>query len=627
MLGTISSKVTAAPGLSGWSQVHEFVPEDSQKLSLRGRLFIVLSTKKSEADIDTLTSGRQFISRVHEEYYGNLSGKPFDVLKNAVEKVVSEFQTVWGNVEVSACALVGDVVYSAASGGGQVIISRSGAIAPILSSQDVTVSASGYPKHGDIIILATKAFLAKVSQKTISDAVYGGNPEEAAEIFAPLINSEDGGGTLGAAIIKFEGRDNITSIPETAVTSTPSQKIYSKFKIPDSLQIKKVFSKLIERIPRRSVYIRPSMGDEVSSQSKKLTLSVGIVLLFILVVSVVFGIRQKRINDVKNKYQGILAIANNDVEQAISLASVSPEKSREYFIDSVAKLKEIEALKVNDSKVDELKKRIEESRGAILGEYSASPELFLDLGLLSSGFKGDSILVSGGNIYILDKAGRRVVSVNESTKKSKVVSGPGVIDDVSGIAAYQDTAYILSQDGIYQIGSTKTRVIEKTWAGDALINSFAGNLYVLDKSGNQIYRYSGGTAGTFGSQQNWLAGGTSVNFSNALGWGMDGSVYVLYPNSKILKYSLGSPQNFSVSGVLPEIGNIDTFYADPDNQYIYLLDKAGKRVVVVDKKGKYKAQYTDDQIGSANGLVVSEAQKQIILLSGDKLLSIVVKHL
>jgi hypothetical protein len=220
-----------------------------------------------------------------------------------------------------------------------------------------------------------------------------------------------------------------------------------------------------------------------------------------------------------------------------------------------------------------------------------------------------------------------VVSVNESTKKSKVVSGPGVIDDVSGIAAYQDTAYILSQDGIYQIGSTKTRVIEKTWAGDALINSFAGNLYVLDKSGNQIYRYSGGTAGTFGSQQNWLAGGTNADFSKVFSWGMDGSVYVLYPNSKILKYSLGSPQNFSVSGVLPEIGNIDTFYADPDNQYIYLLDKAGKRVVVVDKKGKYKAQYTDDQIGSANGLVVSEAQKQIILLSGDKLLSIVVKHL
>jgi ABC-type uncharacterized transport system permease subunit len=108
---------------------------------------------------------------------------------------------------------------------------------------------------------------------------------------------------------------------------------------------------------------------------------------------------------------------------------------------------------------------------------------------------------------------------------------------------------------------------------------------------------------------------------------MDGAVYVLYPNAKMLKYSLGSPQNFSISGVVPGIGNIDAIYADPDNQYIYLLDKAGKRVVVVDKKGNYKAQYTDDQIAGAKSLVASEAQKEIILLTGDKLLSIEIKHL
>ena len=107
---------------------------------------------------------------------------------------------------------------------------------------------------------------------------------------------------------------------------------------------------------------------------------------------------------------------------------------------------------------------------------------------------------------------------------------------------------------------------------------------------------------------------------------MDGAIYVLYPNAKILKYSLGSPQNFSLFGVTPEIGKIDAIYADPDNQYLYLLDKAGKRVVVIDKKGNYKAQYTNDQIAEAVSLVVSEAQKKIILLTGDKLLSIDIKQ-
>ena len=108
---------------------------------------------------------------------------------------------------------------------------------------------------------------------------------------------------------------------------------------------------------------------------------------------------------------------------------------------------------------------------------------------------------------------------------------------------------------------------------------------------------------------------------------MNGAIYVLYPQSRILKYSLGSPQSFSISGVTPEVGNIDAIYADPDNQYVYLLDKAGKRIVVIDRNGKYKAQYINDQISGVSRLMVSEEQKKIILLTGEKLLSMEIKHL
>jgi hypothetical protein len=246
----------------------------------------------------------------------------------------------------------------------------------------------------------------------------------------------------------------------------------------------------------------------------------------------------------------------------------------------------------------------------------------LDLGLLSSGFSGDSISSSGGQVFILDKSGSRVVSVALDTKKSKVVAGPTVISSALDLASYETNVYILSSDGIYEVDSGSTKVIDKTWSGDAFLSAFAGNLYVLDKAGNQIYRYSGQVENTFGPQQSWLSASTKADFSGAVSWGMDGAIYVLYPNAKILKYSLGSPQSFSVTGVLPEIGSIDAIYADPDNQYIYLLDRAGKRVVAVDKTGKYKAQYVGDQIAEAKSLVISEAQKEIIFLTGDKLLSI-----
>lgn len=44
--------------------------------------------------------------------------------------------------------------------------------------------------------------------------------------------------------------------------------------------------------------------------------------------------------------------------------------------------------------------------------------------------------------------------------------------------------------------------------------------------------------------------------------------------------------------------------------------------MVLDKNGDYQAQYVSEKIGEAIDLVVSEKEKQIILLTGDKLYSI-----
>lgn len=621
MLETISAKVTATPGPSGWTQVYEFVPEDPDKILKRGKLYSIIATKKADSGIDSIAAGRELIGRLHEEYFGSSDEKPFNALRNAVQKVIAEFRQKWGDVEIAVCAQVSGVVYSAAGGGCRVIIEREGAMATILASSDEVIAASGYPKLGDIILLATKSFFEVIPVDSIKTALASVTPQLVAEAFSPVIMGAEGEGTVGAIIIKFDGSVEPRNIPVTTEPPPPAKQA------PDiKRKFSEVFSGIFKKIPQRSIYIRSGMGDEATSKSRKLTFSVGIILLVILVVSIGFGIRQKSINDFNRKYQGILAQASNDIDQAISIASTNPDQSRQLFLDSEEKLAQIQALKVHDPKVAELQRKITDSQGAVLGEYEASPQLFLDLGLLSSGFKGDVVTASGGNIFILDKSGERVVSVAIDTKKSKVVAGPTVITDAIGMASYNDNVYILSSGGIYQLALGETKVIDKTWVGDSLINAFAGNLYVLDKSGNKIFRYSGQPGKTFGPQQNWLSASTKADFSGAVGWGMDGAIYVLYPNSRILKYSLGSPQNFSISGVVPQIGNIDAIYADPDNQFVYLLDKAGKRVVAVDKKGNYKAQYTDDQIAGATGLVVSEAQKEIILLTGDKLLSIQIKN-
>lgn len=620
MLRITSAKVTASPGSSGWVQIHGFSPSDAEKAKTRGSLFVIVASPNGKEGVEAISFEREVVGQLSEEYYNVSREKAFDALKNATQKVITEFGSD-SEIEIAACAFVEGVVYSSAFGGSKILIKRDGALASILDSGNEVITASGFPKEEDMIVVGTKAFFEKINLESLKSSLVSSSPELAVEELTPLVYGGNEIGRAGAIIIKFEEAPSLNGNVQAAPPIVLER---------ERVKLGEKFSGFLKRFnnafPKKSIYIKPGIQDEATSQSRKLTLSVGVILLAILAVSVIFGIRQKRVNSLKAEYQGLLAQATSELDQAIGFANINPEESRRLLLASEQKLSEIQALKVKDSKIDELSKKIEDSRAAVLGEYGLGPELFLDLGLLSSGFNGDQVSASGGNIYVLDKNGARVVSIAIDTKKSKVVAGPTVIENPQDLASYEDSVFILFSDGIYLTGSTKSKVIEKTWGGDALIHAFAGNLYVLDKSGNQIYRYQGQSGGTFGSQQNWLSSSTRADFSNAISWGMDGAIYVLYPNSRVLKYSLGSPQNFSVSGVSPEIGSIDALYADPDNQYIYLLDKAGKRVVVVDKNGKYKAQYVNDQIAGVKSLVVSEGAKKIILLTGEKLLSIELKN-
>ena len=96
---------------------------------------------------------------------------------------------------------------------------------------------------------------------------------------------------------------------------------------------------------------------------------------------------------------------------------------------------------------------------------------------------------------------------------------------------------------------------------------------------------------------------------------------------QILKFSLGLPRPFSLTGVFPVVGKSLAIYTDDQLENLYILDNENERVVVVTKDGEYKAQYISSDIRESKGLVVSEKEKKIILLNSDKLLSIELEHL
>jgi len=623
-----SAKLTGNPGTSGWAQVHEFAPDDATKLAQRGHLFAVVATSRHEEGVDSVIAGRELLARLHEEYFGKEEGEAFNVLKSAVEKVIDEFRESWGEVEVAAVAFLDKVVYSAVGGGAQVAIFRNGMLAKILeSSPKQVVSASGYPKERDILLLATKRFFETIPNGVLKGALEGADPATVAESLAPSVHASQDNGNLGAVVIRFEKEVFFAKEEEAVPSPVPSGvSLMDRARGVLAGAFSGIQNALAKRLPERKIFVRGAPEEEVLPQSKKMTLTVGIVLLLILLVSIGFGIRQKVLRDQKSKYGDRLTQAQHEIDEAVSLASLNPERSRELFSSSFSLAETLKAEGVKDPALEEVIRKLEENRGRILGEYREEGALYMDLSILSDGLKGDDMSGSSERVYILDKAGKKVVGITLATKKTEVVAGPDQLEGATSLASYTERVFVLTGEGIFEVGDEKTKAIEKDWEGEVLPYAYAGNIYLLDKAANTIWRFAG-AEGSFGSKSEWLGEGIEPDFSRIVSISIDGNIWVLSQTGRILKFSRGSPQNISAAGVFPSLSSADVIYTNEELGFVYILDKGGKRVVVLDKDGNYKAQYFSDRLSEANDLAVSEKEKKIILLAGSKLYFIELKHL
>lgn len=603
-----SSKLTANPGEGGWAQVHEFKPEDREKLALRGHLFAVVATSKQEEGIDSVVVGREVLARLHEEYFGKTKIKAFNALKSAVEKVINEFAESLGQVEIAAAVLLQDVVYSAAGGGSQAVVFREGMLAKILvSKKGEVVSASGYPQGDDIFLLGTASLFESLGEGIIKAALTSGDPQGTVESLAPAVHSKKEGGNLGLIVIKFE-----------------KDKIFEEKPPVRDLKISPL--SFFQKVVRQRIYVRREEVEGEVVQRRKVTVSIGAILVVLLVVSIGFGIRQKGIRETRSRYEGRLTEAQHEFEEAIRLFPLNPERARELFVHSRSLSEELLREGVADDALDELKKNLEQNAGDILGEYKLEPELFIDISLLSDGLAGDDLAASAEQLFVLDKRGKRIVQVSIETKKTEVVAGPEQIDKVDDIAAYSQRVFILNPSGVFEVGEEKKRLVEADWEGEVLSYAYAGNLYILEKGSSEVWRYPG-TGETFGSKQRWLAPGAEPNLASIFSWTVNGSIWFLSETGDVFKYTRGNQESLTISGVVPGLSRPSAIYTNEELEFVYILEKENQRVVVIDKEGKYQAQYLDELIGEARNLMVSEKEGKIILLTETKLYSIEAKHL
>jgi len=592
--GLRSVKLAAPPGMTGWVQVHEYTPDDPSKFFLKGQIFAVIASKNKSDSQKDLNCGREVITRIHEEYYGRENLAVEEALILTAKKIKKEFESI--GIEFVIAVNHKDTLYAAGVNGSCLLVLRNGNLVTLLEADENITTVSGKILEKDIYALGSKVFFENFTHEELKDALIAEDFETSFGSFRTKIYSDNKYEPAGFFGVYFGKCDEDTEPQETPFLKENKEIILKKDKFGASF-----------------------------SPGKNTNLFVGAILVILLVISVFFGLMQKKNNDLKNTYGSLLDSAIEDFQKSQDIFGLDKTDARKLFISSNEKLNEVESSGLKDKRIDTLQNDLKSKEAEILGEVSVGQQQFLDLTLQTSGFNGSDLSLSDETIFILDKQNGQIVKTSVQGKDTSIVTSDEDIKNVIQIGSYEDTLYLLKGDGIYEVDDKEEeKQIEKQW-NNPVFYLYSSNLYLLDRKENKIYRFPGKAddeGGGFLEKTEWLAPGIEADFSFVSDITIDGSIWILSSTGKVARFSMGSPQNVSIEEIPGKLNNPKKIYTNENLKNVYILDSENKRIVVLNKDGEFVVSYKNDEIGNAKDLVVSEEEKKIILLTGPNLISI-----
>ncbi len=110
-----------------------------------------------------------------------------------------------------------------------------------------------------------------------------------------------------------------------------------------------------------------------------------------------------------------------------------------------------------------------------------------------------------------------------------------------------------------------------------------------------------------------------TDLSNVYDFAIDGSVYLLENNS-ILKFTSGIQKPFNASGL--NIAPGSKIFTGYNYKYVYVMETGQNRIMIFDKSGNIKAQYTSSQFSNLKDFYIPADEKSAYILDGKKLLQI-----
>ena len=148
------------------------------------------------------------------------------------------------------------------------------------------------------------------------------------------------------------------------------------------------------------------------------------------------------------------------------------------------------------------------------------------------------------------------------------------------------------------------------------ITIYSNNLYVLDNINNQIFKYPEQKIG-FANGTPWFE--NDQDLSKASSFAIDGNIYIINNDGEIEKYNQGKKEKFVYHKLRPLINNNSIIKTFKNSNYLYIIDPNNNRVIILNKDGNIKDQFTSDKFDNLIDLAIDSEEKSIYLLNSNHL--------
>ena len=579
------AKIVANPSVYSWSQAYN-----------AGKLFAVLSLEKHEEDFeqkDFLSAlGRDVLNTLEQEFF-TLENKDLESIETAVKATANKIPDDV-NCSFVISFLTENILYIFIVGGGKIQIKREGKIGDLLHSKEnkksFLKSASGYLQKDDYIFLQTDQFSNIISVETLSANLDHKSVSEVAENIAPLVHEKEESGA-SAIILEYKGEE--TSILEASV---PEENEEIQAPIEEQTTEKaerKQYSSLAKGLLATVASRIPLKQPGNLSHSRKLIATIGIIILAVFIISIFLTIKKQMNSKYDALFSQTFPAAQEKYNEGQGLTSLNQNLARDDFAASQKMLNSAKDKfpkgSTQQKQILSLLAKVNTALGQTSGvnqvqaenvDPSVSAILSVELKFTGSSY----FTTDGSNIYFVDAKGIESVDKNGNGKKT-IIQASDLPKNVGGLATY------------------------------------FGNFYVVDKDANQIIKFVAASSG-FGTSD-YLKNSQDLSQTSAIA--IDGSIWILFKNGTILKFTKGNQDSLSITGLDTPLSNPLRISTTIDDNNIYVLDNGNSRIVVFDKTGNYKSQYTAGILKNTKDFEVLETNKRIFALSNGKVYQINLK--